>query len=79
MKIQSFLHFKDAEWSKKRQRRGGGSPANMNQFTNIIFASPIGYDMKHIYRIKTYTCINFNEKNSKKWCIAKDWGVIKNR
>lgn len=42
----------------------------MNQFINIVLASPIGYDMKHIYRIETYTCINFNEKNSKKWCIA---------
>lgn len=55
MKIQSFLHFKTLSEVRERaseKEEECGSPANMNQFTNIIFASPIGYDMKHIYRIK---------------------------
>lgn len=42
----------------------------MNGFINTIFVSPIGYNIKHIYKIKTHTCINVNETNSKKWCIA---------
>lgn len=38
----------------------------MNGFINTIFVSPIGYNIKHIYKIKTHTCINVNETNSKK-------------
>lgn len=48
------------------RKEGDGSPANMGRFINIIFASPIVYDMKCIYKFKTYMCITFNERNSKK-------------
>lgn len=55
---------------ERARKEGDGSPANMGRFINIIFASPIVYDMKCIYKFKTYMCITFNERNSKKRCIA---------
>ena len=39
---------------ERERKEGDGSPANMGRFINIIFASPIVYDMKCIYKFKTY-------------------------
>lgn len=64
---------------KERKERERKPCSHVSISNDTTLALPTAYDRKHFYKITTYRCIHFNERNAKKGYIATGLRSNKNR